>query len=300
MLFRKNLLLFFSILFLSSSFWFYTKAEQSKKNLHNIASVNALQSFILSTQKTRGLTNSYRHGNVSALLLVYNEREQIAKSIHAMDQISKTDNFNSKITHEQEALSKKIQQINSIAFKEEPIKVFKTYTSLINDSIALSNEHEEAIISTNPDYQSVSHLYFPLIEAIAKLRGLGSGSAAKQICSEDEAIQLTAFIQIIHDLQVKIPLTPETKPFLTAVKSYTTLAKQQIIQKGPLSIDPDLYFDQGTAVITAITSYTDALQKHQNALALKTHQNALYTTWVLFLFTIITFVLYLRTQKNVL
>ncbi len=298
MSFKKNLLLAIAIVFLSSSVWFYNKVEESNKIPHNIAYVHALQSFILATQKTRGLTNSYRHGNISALLLVYGEREQIANSVAIMHKLNKNDILNSEIVRQQEALAKKAILIHSTALKEEPMNVFKNYTSLINDSIVLSNEHEKVISSLDPHYHSISYLYFPLIEAIAKLRGLGSGSAAKKICSDDEATKLTTFIQEIQKLRTKIPLTPQSKYFLETVEDYTTLATRQIIKKSSLNIDPDVYFDQGTAVITAITTYTDTLQKKQNDLALDTYKKALYTTWILFLFSIISLILYLRVYKK--
>lgn len=260
------LLLMAAVVFLSG--FYYLKAQTSRKTIDNIHYLNAIESFILASQKTRGLTNSYLNGNLSAQLLVYGQREKIIQAIEDMQSHSTKSLLD---TTQQKKLVADIINLNKSAFKEDPKSVFSRYTDIIDMSIDFGKELEDKMAQNDPNYKVISSIAFPLIENIAKLRGLGSGCVARGNSTKIENEKLLSFIIQINKLRYKIGESgnnsPSEKKSLEridyVIQRYVQLSQDEIINRHTITIGADFYFDQGTAVIDTIVKYLDEQQAKQ-------------------------------------
>jgi len=106
-----------------------TQAQTSKY-------VDNLKDLIISTQKTRGVTNLYLNGNTTAMLLVFANRENMKEAIGNMESFSLASDpvINRRAT----AISTALIKINHKAFKQKPAKSFAEYTNQIEQTLMLA------------------------------------------------------------------------------------------------------------------------------------------------------------------
>lgn len=257
------LLLMAAVVFLSRHY--YLKAQTSHKSIDNIHYLNAIESFILTSQKTRGLTNSYLNGNLSAQLLVYGQRDKMAQAIKDMETYQ-----DKSLLHviQQKQLVLEILQLNKTAFKEDPKTVFSHYTKIIDGAINFGQKLEEKMVQNDTRYKAISTITFPLIENIAKLRGLGSGCVAHGNSTQVENKKLLSFIMQINKLQYSMGRNSVNSPaekeamedIVYSIQRYVQLSQDEVINRNAITIGADFYFDQGTAVIDTIVKYLDGKQ----------------------------------------
>ncbi len=250
-----------------------TQAETSKY-------IDNLKDLIISTQKTRGLTNSYLNGNVAAMLLVYANRDNMKKAIGNMESFSPASDpvINNRAT----AISTALIKLNHRAFKQKPAKSFSDYTDQIEQTLMLAQSVSKRFAKDlTPFAKESSSLMMesmlPMTEFTGRLRGLGAGIAAKGKVTKDDKQQIEALIYQLtnanHQLQVelnqiiskysdKLPssINTELASINTKVKKYTELAQKTLLTN-PSKVNPDDYFDEGTDLISAIIKAYNTLDQ---------------------------------------
>ena len=239
--------------------------------------IAALKNLVISTQKTRGLTNSYLNGNTVALLLVFENKKEMKDAIGDMEAsaLSSDPVVNSRAT----AISQALIKLNRKSLKMEPSVAFEAYTEQIEQILMLAqtiSRHNSKDL--NPVAQEAStvmmEVILPMTEYIGRMRGMGSGIAASGEISEDQTMKVYANITEIGALEERVQesmqaiLAKHAKAYnsnvnttLAAIKGDTTryvnLTKVTLV-KTPGSIDPTDYFDQGTDIITLLVKLYDA------------------------------------------
>jgi len=232
-------------------------------NQQNLALVHDIKNIIITTQKTRGLTNSYMNGNVVAQLLVYNQREQMVKYIKAIDNdLSEIENSKS-FSREADAIVKSVKKLNKRAFKMASGEVFATYTRYIEQWLALNAK----IIDTqfkDPKIHSALVLLngtvLPLTENIGKMRGMGSGIVARGTCKDIETPKMQSFASEIVRYRGEMMgyLEKHSYAALTNndlqtisknIENYTELTTSKVIGQEKIDLDANKFFDQGTGCI---------------------------------------------------
>ncbi len=239
--------------------------------------IAALKNLVISTQKTRGLTNSYLNGNTVALLLVFENKKEMKDAIGDMEAsaLSSDPVVNSRAT----AISQALIKLNRKSLKMEPSVAFEAYTEQIEQILMLAqtiSRHNSKDL--NPVAQEAStvmmEVILPMTEYIGRMRGMGSGIAASGEISEDQTMKVYANITEIGALEERVQesmqaiLAKHAKSYnsnvnttLAAIKGHTTryvnLTKNTLV-KTPGSIDPTDYFDQGTDIITLLVKLYDA------------------------------------------
>ena len=238
--------------------------------------IENLKELILATQKTRGLTNSYLNGNTAAMLLVFSSREDMKSAIGDMESLPLASDpvINSRATTISQALIK----LNRKAFKQDPKKTFEAYTEQIDQTLMLAQSVAKRFAKDlTPFGKDISaammEIMLPMTEYTGQLRGLGAGIAAKgQITKQDvENIKLlsyqlqlfnkklqAAMTKIIATHPNKLPekINNQLSSINKQVKAYTTFAENTLI-KNPQEVDADIYFDNGTRLISAIIKVYD-------------------------------------------
>jgi len=100
--------------------------------------VSSIKDVAISTQKTRGLTNSFMNGNVVAQLLVYAQREQMIKDFEEINRLTSKVKLSENYSKESAELMIKLKKLNKKAFKKNSADVFAAYTLVIEQWIALN------------------------------------------------------------------------------------------------------------------------------------------------------------------
>lgn len=242
--------------------------------------IDALKSLVIATQKTRGLTNSYLNGNLIALMLVQDAKNDMKKAIGAMESSKLASD--PVINQRASDVSNKLIELNRKAFKLKPEAAFERYTQEIEQVLMLAQTvSKRSAEHMTPFAKDASFVMMeqmlPLTEYVGQLRGYGSGIAAKGEITQEQKENLSVIIadltSLHKDLQTRIknvlisgkkyyPQDIEEKvaKMNTSLEAYVEFAKKEFYKES-ISINPDNYFTSGTEIITQIVWAYDATNK---------------------------------------
>jgi len=242
--------------------------------------IENLKELIISTQKTRGLTNSYLNGNTATLLLVYGNRSDVKKAIGKME--STTLASDPVINNRASSISKALIKLNNKAFKQTAKKTFSDYTEQIEEILMLAQTvSQRSTKDFNPFAREASTIMMetmlPLTEAIGQLRGFGSGLAAKGAVKKSDIERIYLLVHEVtslnstlqdqmntlvskHSDSLPATINTEINSIDKAAKEYTQLASKKLL-KTPSKVDSDLYFDQGTEFIETVVKTYNSLNR---------------------------------------
>jgi hypothetical protein len=246
----------------------------------NSVYIGSLKDLVIATQKTRGLTNSYLNGNIVAMLLVYNNRSDMKKAIGTMESLPLAADpiINSRAT----AISQALIKLNNKAFKQKPAETFSQYTEQIGQTLMLAQTvSKRASKNLNPLGQSASAIMMetmlPMTEYVGQMRGFGSGLAAKKSANKSELEKIYVLSNEIKNLNSELnvqmkeliskysnKLSPSISDEIEAINkatiTYTAFAENKFT-KDVKNIDPNDYFDDGTALIKKIIKAYNTINK---------------------------------------
>ncbi len=273
----RTILIVMLLLFTLNAKSLFSNEEQ----VENSKYIGALKDLILSTQKTRGLTNNYLNGNTVALLLVYESRENMKKAIGTMESLPLASD--PVISKRATDISQSLIRLNRKALRKKPDYVFNQYTELIEQTLMLAQSvSKRGAKELNPLGRELSkvmmEVMLPLTEYVGQLRGLGSGILAKRKITKTEYVQIQAISNEVKRYTVMMlkqvrkirskygkSCDPTVKIKLTRMESasnkYLILANKEILKKGKISYDTDKFFEQGTELIAMIIDIYDAINK---------------------------------------
>ncbi|WP_345993282.1 nitrate- and nitrite sensing domain-containing protein [Sulfurimonas sp. HSL-1716] len=226
---------------------------------------------MISTQRTRGLTNSYLNGNDTVLLLIYNGRDEMKRAIGTMESlpIAADPVINSRATSISQALIK----LNNKALKLHANDVFADYSEQIGQILMLAqsvNKRNTKDLNAFAKESSsiMMEIMLPMTEYVGQLRGYGSGIAAKGNIKKEEFEHISLLIheiqkfneklkiqinKLIHDFpkESSVDMPEEIEAVYQAAKDYTELTEDKF-SKDAISVDSNNYFDRGTKLISLI------------------------------------------------
>jgi len=249
--------------------------------VQNSKYIGALKDLILSTQKTRGLTNNYLHGNTVSLLLVYDSRDKMKKAIGVMESLPLSSD--PVIYKRATTISESLIKLNRKAFKRKPAEVFSSYTEQIEQTLMLAQSvSKRSSKDLNPLGRKLSvvmmEVMLPLTEYIGQMRGMGSGFIAKKHISKTQYAQMKAISFKIKEYTQKLvkdvgairkkyarSCNPNMEIKLTRMQSasnkYLILTDTKILKKNKISYDIDKYFEDGTKLISKVIEIYDITNK---------------------------------------
>lgn len=244
----------------------FSNSEQANKSKY----IGALKDLVIATQKTRGLTNSYLNGNISSMLLVYGNRDEMKKAIGTMESLPLAADpiINSRATSISEGLIK----LNRKAFKtKNPSQIFESYSELIDQTLMLAQTvSKRGSEKLNPVGKSLSsimmEIILPYTENVGQMRGMGSGLVAKKQVSKIQKAQILVFISEIQRLYAKLSVdtnfvVSKNKKYFNEdiqiklkmidklTKKYIMLTEKDVLETKNIKIKADDYFDEGTNII---------------------------------------------------
>ena len=261
---------------------------QAKSLFSNDAQANtskymkSLRDLIISTQKTRGLTNAYLNGDEYALLTLFGTTNDMKDAIGKMEslKISSDPLIEGKAT----LISRELTSLNREAIKSTNTQeIFNRYTDLIGQTLLLAQtiSRHASKKSSNFGKESATLMMenlLPFAEHIGIIRGMGAGFAAKKTSSKkdrsiliSELAKIQAFNQNIQSITNKIItkyndkiqtsiINEKLKKLNTATKDYLVLTQKNIL-KDTISYNSSEYFNKGTDIITQTMSIYDDINK---------------------------------------
>lgn len=256
-------------------------AEEQVRKAHYLQS---LKDLVVATQKTRGLTNSYMNGNLAAQLLVYGERSEIKKAFKNLE----ANIIDPKVKKEIAGIHEDMNTLDKEAFKQESAKTFERYTRIIERLLANGTEAVKLNYAQNGTLEKkaasiMMEVVLPLTENIGKARGLGSGIVARGFCKDEEIGKMNGFVNEIERLSTQMseemkkvqneyknayPLNigSDIEKINANIKAYVSLSREKVIGRENITLDPNKYFDQGSA---AISDALRIFKVNQNAISVK-------------------------------
>jgi hypothetical protein len=252
---------------------FETESDVDRQYLSAIRDV---KDIIITTQKTRGLTNNYMNGNVVAQLLVYGQRKEMKQHFRELEKVFASieklpAGYRAKATE----LMKRAKKLNKKAFRRKAAVVFDDYTAIIEDWMAFNQKIiDDRFRGKSPKaYLALrfqNQTLLPLTENIGKMRGMGSGIGARGKCRKEETPKMLSFADEIERYRDEMAKYLSKHPVVSAeqvkrvnekIAAYVKLTKEKVIGKQKISLDPNKYFDQGTACISEVTKVYNAVSK---------------------------------------
>ncbi|MCF6339413.1 MAG: nitrate- and nitrite sensing domain-containing protein [Sulfurimonas sp.] len=244
--------------------------------------MESLRDLIISTQKTRGLTNAYLNGDEYALLTLFGTTNDMKEAIGKMEslKIASDPLIESKAT----LISRELTSLNREAVKSvDTQEVFNRYTDLIGQSLLLAQTISRHASKKSSDFGKESttlmmESLLPFAEHIGVLRGIGAGLAAKKTSSRknrsiliSELAKVQVFSQNIQSKVSKIiikhkdkiqtsVIKEKLKKLDTATENYLVLTQKNIL-KNTITYDSSEYFNKGTEIITQSMSIYDDINK---------------------------------------
>ena len=238
--------------------------------------LDTVKDLIVATQKTRGGTYTFLNGSEFAQFGVFEQRSNIKAAFKSLNRQFKV--VGPKIDGEFDKLYKQMKSLNKLAFQLDPLVSFKAYSSLINKMILLGGKVQIELYSDGSRFEkSASDLMMNqimrLTEGLGKLRGLGSGIAARGECEDEEVEYMEEYVQEVHKNMNNVintlttlnktygnnypeGLNKQLIKYKKDVLAYIKLAEKKLIEKDNIQIDSHEYFKQGTDLIVgAIKCY---------------------------------------------
>ena len=246
---------------------FFSNDSQKESSLY----IGALKDLVISTQKTRGLTNSYLSGNSMALLLIHETQKEMKDAIGNMEasSLSADPVINSRAT----SISQELTKLNHKAVKMDSVKAFEAYTEQIEQILMLAQTvSRRNAKDLNPLGQEASKLMMetilPMTEFVGRMRGMGSGIAAKNMLSNEQTFKITTLSAELQGLDRHLQkgmqaildkyadnynnnATTTMREIKNATKEYIEYTRNTLV-KDPSTVDPTDYFDKGTDIITLL------------------------------------------------
>lgn len=261
-------LVLISLIFVTQimAFSFFDNTEENDKN--HLEVIHSIKDAIITTQKTRGLTNNYMNGNVVAQLLVFYQRETMMKNFKVVNKRFQKTQISQENYAQASKIMHKSKTLNKHAFKMSSALVFASYTKLIESWLDLNAVIIDEYYHTRPKamYDSVRMLnntLLPLSENIGKLRGMGSGIVARKYCEISEIEQMLGFADEIVRFENIIQTYMKEHSYAalsqseldhidTKILAYVALTRNRVIGQKNIDLNTNAYFDEGTACISEV------------------------------------------------
>lgn len=254
----------------------FSNAKQADSSLY----IGSLKDLLIATQKARGLTNSYLNGNLIALMLVQDAKDDMRRAFDTMESLALASD--PIISQKASELKSRLTELNRKGLKSKPEVAFKRYSEEIEQILLFA----QTITKQSSEHMSpfaketsliMMERMLPLTEYVGQLRGMGSGVAAKGKATKEQQDALDAIItqvvKVNDDFQKNIKssinkgrdyypqdMEAEVTKIDTAIKEYVSFAKRELY-KEEVSVNADDYFDMGTQIIIQIVSVYDKANK---------------------------------------
>ena len=256
----RKLFLLLMILVLSAS-----AASDAKK----VRYMGNVKDLIVATQKTRGGTYNFLNGSEFAQFGVYEQRTKIKNAFKSLNRQFKV--AGPEIDGEFDKLKKQMKSLNKMALQLEPLTSFKAYSTLVNKMIYMGGKVQKKLYGDGSVFEQkasdvMMNQIMRLTEGLGKLRGLGSGIAARGECEDEEIDYMEEYVEEVNDNMANVinsmvalnktygdkypaGLNPKLSKYKKDVEIYTKLAKTKLIGQDSIEVDSNKYFSQGTALI---------------------------------------------------
>ncbi len=237
--------------------------------------LESIKDVIVAAQKTRGGTYNFLNGSDFAQFGVYEQRTKMKQGFKALNRQYKV--VGPKLDKEFDKLYKQMKSLNKLAFELDPLTAFKAYSMLINKMIVLGDKAQTQLYDKSNKFDKrvskvMTSEIMRLTEGLGKLRGLGSGIAARRECEDEEVDYMRAYVSEIQKNMNRVissmvelnksygkrypkGLNEKLTQYKKDVHYYISFANDRLIEKENINVNSNDYFDRGTDLISGALSF---------------------------------------------
>lgn len=167
---------------------------------------NELKTFLHYTQQHRGMSSGFLNGDESFKGQMLDKQQQLAEQIKKIDQLDQKVATTLHTTEKWTELKNKWGTIPDNIFSMQASESFSVHTEITNETMELiKNTADSSKLTVVPQLDS-SYLMesivnqLPLLtEMMGQARAKGTAAAAKKVMTDEEKLQLTAYVDSIRD-----------------------------------------------------------------------------------------------------
>ena len=244
--------------------------------------VKALRPIMMHLPQHRGMMNAMLNGNNALRADLLKNREQIEKDIQAMDTANATLGKTLKIEPKWQSFKSHWQDFKAQLDSVDAASSFRIHTALIEElSTLLADVGDASSLNLDPDLDSYYLIQVAInqlpaaAEAIAQMRGLGSGVASRSAMTDQERVRLVfqstvaqANVQSIkrgvmvatsYNDGLKATLVASLQAVEQAIGHFDSLTTNALLDPKTISINASDYFAQGTQTLETLSAFDDAV-----------------------------------------
>ena len=237
--------------------------------------LDTVKDLIVATQKTRGGTYNFLNGSEFAQFGVFEQRSKMKNTFKSLNRQFRI--VGPKIDGEFDKLHKQMKSLNKLAFQLDPLTSFKAYSSLIRKMISLGGKVQIELYGDGTRFEKqasslMMNDIMRLTEGLGKLRGLGSGIAARGECEDEEVEYMESYVDEVNKYMKRVILgmsalnksdgdrypadvTKKLAQYKQEVFTYIKLAETKLIEKDDIQVNSNEYFKQGTHLISSAIKF---------------------------------------------
>ena len=237
--------------------------------------LDSVKDLVVATQKTRGGTYNFLNGSEFAQFGVFEQRSKIKAAFKSLNRQFKV--VGPKIDGEFDKLNKQMKSLNKLAFQLDPLTSFKAYSSLVNKMILVGGRAQVKLYGDGNKFEKrasglMMNQILRLTEGLGKLRGLGSGIAARGECEDEEVEYMETYVEEVNNNMKKViasmtalnreyddhypaGLSKQLTTYKKDVNRYIKLAQTKLIEKDNIQVDSNDYFSEGTDLISGAIKF---------------------------------------------
>ncbi len=256
--------------------------ELAEKERQGIEYIHPLRQLMQHLPQHRGMTNAHLRGAEGFKPRILEKRREIAEDIMAIDAVDARLGQVLDSTGRWNDIKQRWQNLRENAFNLSADESFELHTNLIAEVQALLvhvAEHSELI--HDPDLDSfylmnaVVNKLPQVTENMGQARGFGAGIAAKQAVTTPDIIRMTLLLGKIgsnmeaamsglqtafeYNAGLRERLEPPLNKALTAGMGFVSTSRGRLMEADDIAIDPQRYFSEGSAAISATYALYDII-----------------------------------------
>lgn len=258
------------------------EVQTVKHEQEGLSYITSLRQLIQHVPEHRGMTNAYLNGNAAVRDKIMAKREQIQSDIAQIDQINQQFQQNLQVQTSWPGIKSQLHQVQQEAFDGPAAEVFARHSALIESLRGLMFEVSNQSHLTFDDQMETFFMInlvverFPVVtDQLGIVRGMGSGLAAAGLVTHQQDSKLTGLTaQTMAQLKVvnrnldamssasralQTSMAGDVAAMNEKANGFLNLVKRELLRTGPVDVDSNNVFAQGTEAIGRVFALYDAM-----------------------------------------
>ena len=260
-------------------------ARNAQAELEGLTYLQALRPLYENMAQVRGMIHAFRNGRTEFGPRIDAKRKSLAADLRRVRELANRFAWAEPLYDEAARLERDWRALQAEAYQRPADEVFTRHSRLIRRVLGMMRnvvERSGLLVESELDnhflMEVVSQRVPRLAETLGRARGLGSGIAARGGYDTGQYLRLTGLLQTLRDedealahaFAVIREVAPKAAERLaarhraarTAIGRFVDMAHEKILRVQSVTVPAGVFFDAGTAAISAVLAVGDASMGH--------------------------------------